>query len=938
MITKSKAITLLWIFISTFCFGQVQFNLKDPIPTDPNVSKGVLPNGMTYYVRANSTPKNRADLYLVIRAGSVEEDDNQQGLAHFAEHLAFNGTKNFPKHELINYLESIGMEFGPEINAYTSFDETVYMIKVPLDSAQYMEKGLQVLYDWASQVTDSDEEIEKERGVIHEEWRAGRDADERMMQKWLPVFLYQSKYGERLPIGKMEVVDHFVPELLRKFRKDWYRPDLEAVIVVGDFDQRAMVKQVTDMFSKIQEPENPRKEQTYDIPDHKETLISVVTDKEAQNTEAQIFYKHPLELSKTLGDYRHNLVIGLYNAMFNDRLSELTQKENPPFLYAGAGYSPLFGPKSVYNLMVVCQNGKVEEGMKTLLIENERVLKYGFMQTELDRQKAAMLASIENAYNEREKQKSDAYAEEYKRNFLMTREPFPGIENEYNYFKQFVPDIRLEEVNALAKKWITKENRVVVLTAPELPDVKVPAESELRKYLDEAENTPVEAYADHVIDKPLIQEEPVAGSITSIRKITPVDAEEWTLSNGAKVIVKSTDFKDDQILFSAYSPGGSSLYPVKDDVSAELASTVLDVSGLGDFDNVSLEKLLSGKSVSVIPYISDLKEGFSGGSSVKDTETLMQLIYMYFNGQRTDQSAYNSFMTRTAGALENKKSSPEAAFQDTLQVVSSNYSIRKRPMNVDRLKEASFQRISEINRDRFSDASDFKFFFVGKIDKELFKQLVVKYIASIPSTYKNEKWKDLGITEPSGVIEKTVYKGQDEKGIQYLVFHGDFDYNRKNILMINAVSKILTTRLLEVIREDKSSVYYIDANPSVEKYPESKYNLAIYYGADPAKLKELEDAVFAQIRDFSTNGPSEADLQKAKEKLLRERETNLRENSYWLNILSNTYFSGDADFSRFNDYESIVNSFSSTDIKAAFNKYFDFKNYYGVALKPEAAK
>ncbi len=933
-----KTLTVIWILAATLCFAQPQFKLSDPLPTDPKVTKGVLANGMTYYVRANSTPKNRADLYLVVKAGSVEEDDNQLGLAHFAEHLAFNGTKNFPKHELINYLESIGMEFGPEINAYTSFDETVYMIKVPLDSTKFMDKGLQVLYDWASQVTDADDEIDKERGVIHEEWRGGRDADERMMQKWLPVFLHDSKYADRLPIGKMEIVDHFAPELLRKFRKDWYRPDLEAVVVVGDFDQQAMVKQITEMFSKIPAVKNPRKKNEYDVPNHKETLVSVVTDKEAQYAVAQIFYKHPLEKSKTIGDYRKGIVEGLYNAMINDRLAELTQKENPPFLMANSGYGALFGPKSVYNSVAVCQNGKIEEGIKTVLTENERVLKFGFTQSELDRQKASMMTSMENAFNEREKQKSEAYAEEYKRNFLTTEEPFPGIENEYKYYQAFIPEIKLEEVNALAAKWITKENRVVILTAPEIEGVAVPTEADIRKYLDEVEKAPIKPYVDNVTDKPLISKEPTAGSITSMRKIDQVDAEEWTLSNGAKVIVKSTDFKDDEILFSAYSLGGSSLYGQKDDVSAEMAPSILALSGLGDFDKVSLDKLLSGKAVAISPYISDLREGFGGGSSVKDAETLFQLIYMYFVDQRTDQSAFNSFMSRTSGALENKKTSPEAAFQDTLQVVSANYSPRKRPMTAELLKEADLSRITEINHERFSDASDFKFFFVGKIDKEALKQLVVKYLASIPSTHKNENWKDDGINAPSGVVEKTVYKGQDAKSMQYLVFHGNYEYSRRNNLLINALSKILTTRLLEVIREDKSSVYYIDANPSVEKFPEAKYSIAINYGADPAKLAELKEAVFAQIKDIATNGPTAIDLQKAKEKLLRERETNLRENRYWLSILSNTWFYSDADFSQFGDYDSIVNSFTVDDIKAAANKWFDFKNYYGVALKPEAAK
>jgi zinc protease len=933
-----RILTVAWLLTAAVCFGQPQFKLTDPIPTDPKVSKGVLPNGMTYYVRANSTPKNRADLYLVVKAGSVEEDDNQLGLAHFAEHLSFNGTKNFPKHELVNYLESIGMEFGPEINAYTFFDETVYMIKVPLDSAKFMDKGLQVIYDWACQVTDADDEIEKERGVIHEEWRGGRDADERMMQKWLPVFLHNSKYAERLPIGKMEIVDHFKPELLRKFRSDWYRPDLQAVVVVGDFDQKAMVRQVTDLFSKIPVVKNPRKKQVYDIPDHKETLVSVVTDKEARYAAAQVLYKHPLQKSKTINDYRKGIVEGLYNAMINDRLGELTQKENPPFLAANSGFGALFGPKSVYSSEVICQNEKIEEGIKTVLAENERVLKFGFTQSELDRQKAAMMTSIENAYNEREKQKSNAYAEEYKRNFLTTEEPFPGIENEFKYYQAFIPEIKLEEVNALASKWITKENRVVILTAPEKEGVKVPTEDDLRRYLDEAEKMPIEPYADKVTDKPLIPAESKAGSITSVKKIDLVDAEEWTLSNGAKVIVKSTDFKDDEILFSAYSLGGSSLYGQKDDVSADIAPSVLALSGLGDFDKISLDKLMAGKAVGISPYISELREGFNGGSSVKDAETLFQLIYMQFMGQRTDQSAYNSFMTRNAGALENKKMSPEAAFRDTLQVVSANYNPRRRPMTADLLKEADLSRITEINHERFSDASDFKFFFVGKIDKEALKKLAEKYLASIPSTYKNESWKNLGVKEPSGVVEKTVFRGQDVKGIQYLVFHGDYDYSRRNNLLINAVSMILTTRLLEVIREDKSSVYSIDASPSIERFPDPKYSIAIYYGADPAKLAELKEAVFAQIKDISTNGPSAVDLQKAKEKLLRERETNLRENKYWLSILSNTWINSNGDFSGFNDYESIVNAFTTDDIKAAAAKWFDFKNYFGVALKPEAAK
>jgi zinc protease len=936
MPNMKNLLTLAWILFATLGFAQQTYNLNERVPDDPKVSKGLLPNGLTYYVRANSTPKNRADLYLVVHAGSVEEDDDQQGLAHFCEHMAFNGTKNFPKHELVSYLESIGMEFGPEINAYTDFDETVYTIKVPLDSAQFIEKGLQVLYDWSCQVTDSDEEIEKERGVIHEEWRSGRDADERMMQKWWPVFFYKSKYAERLPIGKMEIVDHCNPELIRKFRHDWYRPDLEAVIVVGDFDQAEMVKKVVEMFSQIPRRVDERKENTYPIPDHPETLISVQTDKEAQYSVAQVYYKHPLEVVKTLGDYRKGLVESLYNAMINERLSELTQKENPPFIYASSSYSELFGPASVYSSVAVCANGKIGEGLKAVLKENERVLKYGFTSGELERQKTVMMAAMEVAYNERDKQKSGTLADEYKRNFTQTKEPFPGIENEYNYFKAFVPGIKLDEVNALASKWITRDNRVVIVTAPESPNVKVPTEAEVSQFLADAEKEPVEPYQDEMADQPLLPLEPQPGKITKIHKIYPVDAEEWTLSNGARVIVKPTDFKDDEILFTAYSLGGSSLYGPTDDVSAELAPSVMKLSGLGKFDKISLDKQLAGKSVSVSPFLGELTAGLNGGSSVKDVETLFKLIYMNFTQQRTDQAAFNSFMVRARASLQNNKTSPEAAFQDTLQVVSTNYSPRKRPMTEETLKEANFERINQINQEQFHDAGNFIFFFVGNIDQGKLKLLVEKYLASLPSSKSHETWKDMGIREPSGVVERTVYKGQDVKGMQYLVFHGDFDYNRRNLLLINAVGKILTTRLIDVIREDKSSVYYIEANPSVDRFPVQKYDIAIYYGADPEKLGSLKEAVFQQIKDLAANGPTASDLEKAKEKLLREHETNLRENNYWLSILSNTYMNYHADFSQFNNFNDLVKAMTVDELKAAFRNWFNFNQYYGVELKPDA--
>ncbi len=915
--------------------AQTNLDLNSKLPNDPAVSKGVLDNGLTYYVRSNSEPENRAELMLVVKAGSIDEDDDQQGLAHFCEHMSFNGTKNFPKHELINYFESIGMEFGPEINAYTSFDQTVYMLKVPLDNPEYMEKGLQVLYDWACQVDDADEEIEAERGIILEEERMGRGANDRMMKEWLPVFLHDSKYAERLPIGKVDIIKNCKPEVLRRFRNDWYRPDLQALIVVGDFDQQEMVAKVKEKFSAIEEPKNPRPKETYDIPGNEETLVSVVTDKEAQYPVAYVYYKHDLETSSELKDYRKSIIESIYMGMLNNRLAEKTQQADPPYLLGQSVYSHQFGPLSAYTSVTVTQGDKITTGLKELLLENQRVKQFGFTETELERQKTAVLNNMEKAYNERNNTKSLNYANEYMRNFLVTKEPFPGMENEYAYYKEFVPGITVEEVNALAKDWITKENRVVVITAPENDKTIVPNKDEILALLDEVETAEIEPYVDAVSDVPLLADEPFGSKVTETTPIDNVDAIEWKLENGATIVVKTTDFKDDEILFNAWSLGGSSLYPIEDVVSADLTTDVMTESGIADFDEITLNKMLSDKVFGLSPYISELREGFNGSASVKDVETLLQMLYLYFTEPRFDEVSYQSLMQQYATILENKSASPESNFSDTLNVVLSNYNEREKPMSVERLKEASFDRMKQIGKERFKNASDFKFFFVGNIDLETFKPLVEKYIGGIPTQNKQEEWVDLGIEKPEGVVNKVVKKGQEEKSIQYIIFHGDFDYTSQNRVQLDAMGRILSTRLLEVIREDKSSVYSISARPSSSKFPEPEYTVAISYGTSPQKLDELKEAIFDIIKEYIKNGPTDEEVKKAQEKMLREREVSVRENKFWLNILSNTYYLKDGDFSEFGTYDELVKNIDVKSTKSAFKTYFDFDNYVSVALAPE---
>jgi len=913
------------------------FRLSDQIPFNPATSKGVLKNGLTYYVKSNSTPKNRAEMMLVVSAGSVLEDTDQLGIAHFCEHMSFKGTRNFPKNELIKYFESIGMEFGPEINAYTSFDETVYMLNVPLDKEEYIQKGLQVLYDWASQVTDADEDINKERGVIHEEWRGGQGAQQRMMNQWLPVFLKNSKYATRLPIGEMEIIDKCNPEVLRRFRNDWYRPDLQAIIVVGDFDQPQMVKMIEEKFSAIPAKINARKKENFPVPDHAETLVKIVTDKEATYSAASLYIKHPMDIDLTVKGYRTSILYSLYNQMINLRLSELTQKENPPFVMGQSDYGGLIGPADVYTSTAITHPGKIPVGLNAVLLENERIRKFGFTQTELDRNKEAMLKSMESYYNERDKRESMSIAEEYSRNFLMRKEPVPGIELEFAYYKAFMPSISLEEINTLAGKWITDENRVVVITAPEVNGVPAPTDSEIRNVLSEVQKQSIVDYIDETTNEPLMKTMPVAGRVINEKKITEVDAVEWTLSNGSKVVLKPTDFKDDEILFNGFSWGGSSLYPQSDNISASFASTIMDISGIADFKLTTLQKMLAGKEVSVTPVIKMLTQSLEGSSNASDVETLFQLINLYFTHPRFDKTAFSSYITRMRSELDNKDVSPESAFADTFNVVASNYHPRMKPLSKEMLDEAKFTRIEQIGKERFANPAAFTYFFVGKIDTVTIKPLIEKYLASLPVAKIKEHWVDLGIRKPTGVIEKIVHKGKESKSIQYILFHGKLDYSTKDIIELDALSKILTTRLLESIRQDKSSVYYIGAQPGYNKWPVTDYEMTIYYGTAPEKLKELKESVFTAIRDLIEHGPKQEEVDKAREKIRRERETNLRENSYWEGVLKTYYLNMEGNFKTFGEFDGAVEGLSSKSLKSAALRTFDFKNYISVALMPAEA-
>ena len=900
-----------------------QYDMSAQVPVDSDVIIGKLDNGLTYYIRKNELPEDRAEFYLVVNAGAVLEDEDQNGLAHFCEHMAFNGTKHFEKHDLIHYLQSIGMKFGPEINAFTSHDVTNYMLrKVPTDVPENIDTSLLILFDWASNVLFEDEEIDKERGVIHEEWRTRRSAQFRMQTKTNEVLFQGSKYAKHDVIGDIEIIDHGPYETLKRFYRDWYRPDLEAVIAVGDFDVNVIEQKITDLFSQIPKRDNPKERKIFEVPDHDETLVAIETDPEARYVLLQLHYKHNPVKDKNMEYYRQGIIHELYNNMLNNRLQELLQEEDPPFIYAYSGYSNLIRSKDTYMTLAVAKNDGIKRTLETMLTENERVKRYGFLETELERAKKEMLSQAEKQYNERDKQKSSQYVWLYFSHFLE-EEPIPGIEFNYEFVKNILPGITLEEINALAPRWITGKNRVVVITAPEREDVIIPFKDEVIDIVAAVDQEEIEPYVDKVSDKPLLAEKPVPGKIVSKKKNKELDTEEWILSNGIRVVLKTTDFKDDEILMRAYSYGGSSLYSIDDLVSADFTSSVVNESGVGEFDKIQLRKLLAGKIVSVRPYVNSMDEGFTGSSSKKDFETLLQLVYLYYTDPPSDEKAFNAFMTRMKGFYENRANDPAAAFQDTITVTMAEYHPRVRPMTVELMDEASYNRVSFIFKDRFGDPAGFNFYFVGNLDTDSVEPLITTYLGGLPKIIRNESWKDNDVRPPKGEIDKTVIKDMEvPKGTIVINYTGEYDYdNYQDRVNLSGLCDILDIRYTESIREEQGGTYGVSVYPIQNKYPYERYGVIIRFNCDPENVDKLKTIAYEEIEKIKKEGPLLKDLNNVKENKLKSRKENLKENWFWISTLRN-YDYNDQEEEVFLNYEDYVSNLTIESLKDAASKFF----------------
>jgi zinc protease len=904
------------------------------MPVDPAITIGKFPNGMRYYVRANPKPEKRAELRLVVKAGSTLEESDQQGLAHFVEHMAFNGTKNFPKQEIISFIESLGMRFGADLNAYTSFDETVYMLQVPTDKPGTIDRALLILEDWAHNVTFDPVEIEKERGVVMEEWRLRRGAGARITDQIFPEMLKGSQYADRLPIGKTDVIQNFKPERLKQFYADWYRPDLMAVIVVGDFDKAATETLVKSHFSGIAAPTSPRPRPTYDIPDRPGTAYMILKDKETTSTTIEIDNLMKSREQGSVEVYRQKTIDRLFSSLLNARLQELAQKPDPPFVMAFVGRGGFVArTKDDATLSAMVKEDGVERGLDALVAEAERVSRFGFTATELDRQKQAVLRNYERLATEKNNRLSASRADEYVRNFLQD-ETLPTADDEYALHQRFLPTVTLDEINKIAKEWFVDKNRMVILTAPDKPGLVLPDQAKLSATMKTAAAKDLQPYVDAVASAVLLPTTPTAGTVVKTSTKEAMGITEWELSNGAKIVLKPTTFREDEILLSAYSPGGTSLASDADYIPASTATSVVGLGGLGGFNAIDLRKIMTGKNVGVAASISELEEGLSGTSSKKDLETMFQLIYMRFTQPRADAAAVATQQAQTKTILANQTASPGYAFSDALNNALYQNHPRRRLTTPATIDAWNLDKSMAFYKDRFADASDFTFFFVGSFDLATMKPLVEKYIGSLPATHRQETWKDIGVRLPTTVVKRQVEKGLEPKSQVSIVLSGPFDYTQTQRVAIRSMTEILSTRLLETIREELGGTYSISANYGFRKFPRGEYTISIDFGCDPARTENLIGRVFEEIEKYKIAGPTEKQLTAEREALLKDLDANMKLNGYLINQIKLKYQYGEDPVTML-DVPQYYRNLDAATVQQAAKTYLNLNSYVQVVMMPE---
>ena len=907
--------------------------LTDTLPMDSTVLQGKLANGFTYYIRHNEEPKDRVVMYLATKVGSILETDEELGLAHFLEHMQFNGTKNFPKNELVDYLQRAGVRFGSDLNAYTSFDETVYQLPIPSDDPELLKSGLQVMRDWAQDALLDSAEIDKERGVVLNELLGGRGAQQRMRDEYFPMILNNSRYAQRLPIGSRERIEGFAHETLRNFHRNWYRPDLQALIIVGDIDVADMEQRVKALFADLGNPDNAPERATYGIPLTGENQFMAVTDAEMPQTVVQVIIKHPEAAVKTVADYRMQLAKSLFNQLAGARFAELTRQSEPPFIQGGGSIGGFLRGLDAFTMYYAAKPGELQRGFEAVVTEFERIKRYGFTPTELERAKGNFITSVESAYAERDKRKSESYVGAYLNHFLEGERALSN-EDRYRLGKSLIGTIRIDDVNALATHYYTDVNRDILILAPAKDRDSLPDEQTVNGWLAAVKASDIEPYNDNVQDVPLLEEAPQPGTVSERHERPELGVVELTLSNGIHVVLKPTDFKNDEINMTAFSPGGTSLYNDTDFLSAAYAASVVGGSGLGPYDATQLTKYLSGKKVSVQPYIGERSEGFNATSGKKDLQTAFELIYAYFTVPRLDMEVFEGYMQRIKASLANRLDDPNAVFADTINAVLYDHNVRRMSMTVDEVDRIDPQRAYAIYQERFADASDFTVTIVGSFTEEELMPLVLQYLGGLPATDREEAAPDLGIYPPEKGLERTVYRGKEQKSSVRLYYFGDYDYSEAENMQLDALESILNIKLIERLREAESGVYGVSAGASYAKYPRHRYSFSVAYGTSPEMVEPLMASALDEINKIKEHGPEQVDIEKFVSEQRRQLEVQLRENGFWLGHLSGAY-QRDEDPAYILTYLDELKKVTPESVKAVANKYLVDERRFRFVLMPE---
>ncbi len=904
-----------------------------PIPFDAAVRHGTLPNGLTYYVRENHRPEKRVALRLAVKAGSLYEAPDQQGLAHLIEHMAFNGSAHFKPGELVAYFESTGARLGPHVNAYTSFDETVYMLELPSDDPAILAHGLTALADFAGGLTLDPAEIEKEKGVVIEEWRGGLGASSRIRDKQLPLIYAGSRYAERLPIGKPEIIRAAPPERLRAFYDTWYRPERMAIVAVGDVDGARLEQQIRETFGGITDRAPAAAEPSHDVPLNSGLAAGVATDPELTSSSVQVIRREPHEREDRVGDYRRSLVQSMVSRMINARLSEIGRRPDADFLGAGVGGGTLGPTVDSFSLGASVADGGIAKGLEAIATEATRVREFGFTDAELDRAKRTLLASYDRAFNERDKTESGSYVREYVNHFLEA-EPSPGITYEYQLVQGLLPGITTDEVSTMARRLLADDSRVVLAVSPDKSGISIPTADDLTRVLTAADRAPVTAWADAALDRGLIEALPDPAPVTARSSLDALGVTKVTFANGVEAWLKPTTFKNDQVVFSLEAPGGSSLAPAADFESASLATSYVMLGGVGGLKPTDLQKLLAGKIAGASPYIGLSTHGISGSATPADLETGLQLLYQEFTEPSDDPDAMALIRRQLAAAVANRDKNPQQVFREKLGAVTTSDHYTSAPLTAAVVDRLDPEAMAAFYRARFSNAADFRFTMVGAFTVDQVVPLLARYVGSLPSTGKAASaFKDVGIHFPEGVQRAQVEKGQEPRATAVMAFYADPPPDFDGDESLSAAMTVLNTRLRDILREDLGQTYTVSVRRSQPLPQRGAGYVSVQFGAAPENLPGMIDRVLAEIRHLTDDGPPADLVDGAKESARRGYETALEQNGFWLNRLESARMYDEDPGEILQDGDKIA-AVTPASVQRMFEAFFPLDRYAVVTLVP----